>query len=152
SADRRIATDAYFVTSAQMLLLNPFMKSMAEVSPLSELVLIVEDDPCFREFLSASLEPQGFRVVTASNGVEGLRAVESEQPALVLFGMQMAVLDGLGFARELAERNQSIPTIAMSGDQDALAKAQTIGAHDCLTKPFGLTRLLSSVESALRAS
>jgi len=119
---------------------------------MNNLILIVDDDARVRDVLSEELELHGFRVTTACNGVEGVKAIESEQPALVLLDMQMPLLDGVGFARKLAQLNRCIPTIVMSGDADAEGKAQEMGAVDCLAKPFGLTRLLSSVESALRAA
>src|SRR5947209_2506304 len=58
-------------------------------------ILIIEDEPAIRDFVAMALSAEGHRVLTASNGAEGLRALERDQPALILLDLRMPVLDGM---------------------------------------------------------
>lgn len=110
-------------------------------------ILVVDDDPAILETVSEVLEFEGYPVATATNGCEGLDAVERVQPRLVLLDMRMPVLDGWGFARVLKERGIKLPILVMTAAQDARGWAQEIGAAGFIAKPFDLTDLLSAVES-----
>src|SRR5689334_21027044 len=91
-------------------------------------ILVIDDDFSIREILSDVLSDEGYAVSSASNGAEGLIALEHSLPALVLLDMRMPVLDGWEFARTLRERGLSIPIIVMTAAQDARQWAQEVGA------------------------
>lgn len=112
-------------------------------------ILVIDDDPAILETVADILSDEGYRVVTARNGVEGLAAVERAQPALVLLDRWMPVLDGLGFFQELQRRALGIPIIAMTAAHDAEPWARQLGAVGVLPKPFKLSALLGLVAGAL---
>lgn len=112
-------------------------------------ILVVDDDTSILETVTAILELEDYTVTTAINGVEALRAVEEERPALVLLDMRMPVMDGWGFVRELEQRGIRLPIVVMTAAQDARRWATEIGAAGFLAKPFELPDLLSTVERLL---
>lgn len=109
-------------------------------------ILVVEDDTVILNTVSEILELEGYNVERASNGEEGLRAVERALPRLVLLDMRMPILDGWGFVRALKERGIKLPIIVMTAAQDARRWAQEIDAQGYLAKPFELLDLLAAVE------
>jgi CheY-like chemotaxis protein len=98
-----------------------------------------------RQVVAHALRFEGYQVRSASNGLEALDAVEHERPAVVLLDMRMPVLDGWGFARELRARGSDVPIIVMTAACDPQLWADQIGAQACLSKPFSLTELASTV-------
>ena len=111
-------------------------------------ILVVDDDSSIRETVSEVLNMEGYRVETARNGLEALRAIEDGAPRLVLLDMRMPLLDGWGFARALRERGLDLPIVVMTAARDARRWAQEIGARGYLAKPFELGDLLSAVEQS----
>jgi CheY-like chemotaxis protein len=108
-------------------------------------ILVVDDDPDILSTVSDILEFEGYPVERASNGAEGLRAVERTRPSLVLLDMRMPVLDGWGFARSLQDRGIKLPILVMTAASDAHRWAQEIGAAGYVAKPFELLDLLAAV-------
>lgn len=109
-------------------------------------ILVVDDDIAIQDTLREILESEDYPVAVASNGAEALRVLERVRPSLVLLDMRMPVLDGWGFARELARRDFRAPVLVMTAAQDARRWAAEIGADGYLAKPFSLTDLLDTVE------
>ena len=114
-------------------------------------ILIVDDDPAIRATVSEVLADEGYSVATATNGAEGLAAVQKVQPSLVLLDMRMPVLDGWGFAKALGERGITLPIVVMTAAQESRRWAQEIGTAWVLAKPFDLDELLLAVERALQS-
>lgn len=112
-------------------------------------ILVVDDDPSILNTVREILDFEGYRVETATNGEEALRAVERTTPSLVLLDMRMPVLDGWGFARKLSEQGVVLPILVMTAAHDARLWAQEIGASGFLAKPFDLHELLNAVEGLL---
>jgi len=92
------------------------------------------------------LHDEGYAVRKADNGMEGLAALEQQQPALILLDMRMPVLDGWGFVRALRERGLEVPLVVMTAAQDAGRWAREVGATGFIAKPFDLLELLAVVE------
>jgi DNA-binding response OmpR family regulator len=92
------------------------------------------------------LEMEGYEVMRATNGAEGLAALEYVLPALILLDMRMPVLNGWEFAREMKVRGLKVPTLVMTAAQDAQRWAQEIGAEGFVPKPFHIMELLDAVE------
>ena len=113
-------------------------------------ILVVDDDASIRCAISDILDLEGYPVETAADGAEALRSVERSRPALVLLDMQMPVLDGWGFARELKTRGIRLPILLMTAAQNARHWAQEIGAEGYVAKPFELMDLLNAVERLTR--
>ena len=116
-------------------------------------ILLVEDNEMNRDMLSRRLQKQGYEVVLAVDGDEGLAKAQSENPALILMDMSLPGIDGWEATRRLkaAPDTQKIPIIAltahaMTDDRD---KALAAGCDDFDTKPVELPRLLSKIQALL---
>jgi CheY-like chemotaxis protein len=109
-------------------------------------ILVVDDDPVILATLAQCLSDEGYTAETASNGLEALQIVRRMPPCVVLLDMQMPVLDGLGFAREVHNRRRNLKIIVMTAASDAAACAQRIEADGYLIKPFDLEHLFAEVE------
>jgi two-component system, cell cycle response regulator DivK len=116
-------------------------------------ILLVEDNEMNRDMLSRRLQKNGYEVVLAIDGEEGMAKAQSELPALILMDMSLPGIDGWEATRRLkaAPQSQKIPVIAltahaMTDDRD---KALAAGCDDFDTKPVELSRLLSKIQALL---
>jgi CheY-like chemotaxis protein len=116
-------------------------------------ILIVEDKAGSREFLRAALEHQGYTIIEAADGDEGLRKARAEVPDLILLDLQMPIRNGYEVLTELRRepRFRSLPIIAvtasaMQGDRE---KALAAGFNAYLTKPLPLSNLRSEIQRLL---
>jgi two-component system KDP operon response regulator KdpE len=114
-------------------------------------VLVIEDEAPIRCFLRAYLENQGFRLIEAETGEEGLALAASHQPALVLLDLGLPGMDGLEVIRRLREW-AATPIIVLSarGKEQDKIDALDAGADDYLIKPFGVGELAARMRVALR--
>jgi signal transduction histidine kinase/CheY-like chemotaxis protein len=119
----------------------------------SSLILLAEDNPVGRQALVDFLEGQGYRVAVAQDGATALRIARQQSPDLILMDIQMPGIDGLEATRRVrADASlHDIPIIAltalaMPGDRERCLEA---GANAYLSKPFGLNRLLTTIEAQL---
>ena len=116
-------------------------------------ILLVEDNAMNRDMLSRRLELEGFLVVPAVNGFEGLTLAAAEQPDLILMDMSLPGLDGWEATRRLKSNaaTRAIPVIgltahAMSGDRE---KGLRAGCADYETKPIDWPRLMLKMQFLL---
>ncbi len=110
-------------------------------------VLIVEDDEGIREAMRLMLELEGYRVATASNGKEGLDALERRQaPCVILLDLMMPVMDGWEFAEAIQKRPalSRIPLYVVTAFTDRTKPLP--GALGVLNKPVEIDVLLSTVD------
>ena len=116
-------------------------------------ILLVEDNEMNRDMLSRRLQKQGYEVVMAVDGEEGVAKAQSEAPALILMDMSLPGIDGWEATRRLksAPQTQKIPLIALTAHAmtDDRAKALAAGCDDFDTKPVDLSRLLSKIQALL---
>ncbi|HEU4328875.1 MAG TPA: response regulator [Roseiflexaceae bacterium] len=115
-------------------------------------ILVIDDDIAILATVSDILADEGYQVYTATNGAEGLAALATIEPNLILLDMRMPVLDGWGFAQQLRERGIAIPIVVMTATQDARRWAQEIGASHVLAKPFDLMDLIAVVQQVINRS
>lgn len=106
-------------------------------------VLVVDDEPVISEMIRDILEHEGFRVMTAANGMEALRAMEHTKPSVVLLDMQMPIVDGPAFAERLRDAGVRVPIVVMTAGPSAARWAEQLSADAFLSKPFELAALLS---------
>jgi CheY-like chemotaxis protein len=113
-------------------------------------VLVVDDDPDFRELFRMALRLEGFGVICASNGLEALRAIELQPPSLVVLDLNMPFLDGWAVLRELNAHSETncTPVIVVTGTdvQQATERAVAI-----LRKPVMPEQVLPLICRQLRA-
>ena len=115
-------------------------------------VLVVEDDPSVRGFITEMLRDDGYRVLEAPSGQEAVRAVNAptthtEPPCLVLLDLMLPGMGGLDVLQELAAPGGRVPVVVMSASREHLAAAQAAGADGVLPKPFEMDQLLGVVEA-----
>lgn len=119
-----------------------------------EKILVIDDDQGLIDIIQANLEPEGFQVVGATNGIDGLRLLKAEQPSLVILDVLMPGVDGWGVLRQMQAdpRTAAIPVImltAVCGTEDAIRGLEG-GAIEYTTKPFYPADLVASVKIMLR--
>lgn len=115
-------------------------------------ILVVEDDEAMRELLVESLADEGYQVISASGGREGIKHVGATVVDLVITDLRMQDMDGLDMIRELRmfPSPPGLIMITAFGSMDTAIKAMKLGALDYITKPFEVEQLLLSVERALQ--
>jgi two-component system KDP operon response regulator KdpE len=115
------------------------------------LLLVVDDDAPVRRFLRAGLASEGYRLVEAVSGTEGLAQAATRAPDLVLLDLGLPDLDGFEVVRRLREWSE-VPVVVLSarGQDEDKIRALDAGADDYVTKPFSMGELLARVRVALR--
>jgi len=116
-------------------------------------ILIVEDEATVRDTLALNLRAEGFDVVSAGDGVTGLRLAREQTPDLIVLDLMLPELDGLSLCRML-RRDSQVPIIMLTArgtEMDKITGLET-GADDYVVKPFSLGELLARVRANLRRS
>jgi CheY-like chemotaxis protein len=116
---------------------------------MTKTILVVDDEPAVRDMLKDFLTPLEYEVLTAANGEEALNLAEREDPEIILLDVRMPGIDGLETCGRLKiqEETRGIPIIMMTGFGITPDEAQTVGAEDCVSKPFNLPDLLRRVSA-----
>jgi DNA-binding NarL/FixJ family response regulator len=114
-------------------------------------ILVIEDQPAMRRNIQTILEMEGFKVVIAENGREGVQAAQASPPDLILCDVMMPELDGYGVLNALRENEEtaSIPFIFLTakGEKTDLRLGMNLGADDYLAKPVSNTELVKAVKA-----
>ena len=119
----------------------------------SACILVVEDDPTIRRGLASELAAEGYEILEAADGRQGLSLFTSGAPDLVLTDLAMPLADGFELIREI-RRVGATPIVVLSvrgADVDKI-RALDLGADDFVTKPFSVPELLARVRAQLRRS
>ena len=114
-------------------------------------ILIVEDETTVRETLGRNLRAEGFDVLTAGDGLTGLRMARESAPDLVILDLMLPEMDGLSLCRIL-RRDSEVPIIMLTArgtEMDKITGLET-GADDYVVKPFSMGELLARVRANLR--
>lgn len=120
-----------------------------------ERVLVIDDSQEIRDFLCEYiLQPKGFEVLQASNGLMGLEMAIAKEPDLMIVDQQMPRLTGLEVLEKLKERGIEIPAILATahGSEETAVAAFRLGIRDYVIKPFDADEISESVDRALRES
>lgn len=117
-------------------------------------VLLIEDNAEIRENTAEILELANFRVLTASNGKDGIEKAHSEKPDVIVCDIMMPVLDGYGVLHMLNKSDdlRAIPFIFLTAKTERLdfRKGMEMGADDYITKPFTELELLNAIEQRIK--
>ena len=109
-------------------------------------VLVIEDEPALRRMLSFTLTDGGFDVRTAWNGVEGLEQVDARAPDVIVLDLEMPVMDGRTFYRELRNRGLNMPVVILSA-YGARQAQRELRAEAAVQKPFSPDALVEKLRS-----
>ena len=115
-------------------------------------VLIVEDEEGLLDGLAHNFRYEGYEVLTAKNGQEGLKLALKQKPDVVLLDIMLPEKDGFTVLKELRQRHRDIPVLVMTArnfEADVL-KGFDLGADDYVTKPFGIKELMARVKRLLQ--
>lgn len=115
-------------------------------------VLVIDDEPAIRRLLRTSLGANGFQVLEAGSGCDGLSAIEAQKPEVVLLDLGLPDMDGLDVIKTLRGRGDRTPIVVLSsrGEEAGKVEALELGADDYVTKPFGIAELIARIRTALR--
>lgn len=114
-------------------------------------ILIVDDEPSILQSLSGLLTDEGFEVITANNGYEALKIIDSETPDLVLLDIWMPGIDGIETLKEIKKSSTSLPVIIITGhgNVETAVKATKLGAFDLIEKPLNIDKVIVAINNAL---
>ena len=117
-------------------------------------ILIVDDSGFSRNVSKRALQAEGFEVLTAADGRQGLSAIEANDPDVVLLDLLMPVLDGFEVLRALQERGDRRPVIVVSADiqETTRDRVLALGARGILNKPVKNDVLVAKVREQLAAT
>ena len=118
---------------------------------LNNAVLIVEDDKTLQDVLRYNLVKEGYKVLTASDGLQGLETARRDKPDLIILDLMLPKLDGLEVCRIL-RKDMIVPIMMLTAKAEEIDKivGLEIGADDYMTKPFSIRELLARVRALLR--
>lgn len=128
---------------------------------MSAKILVVDDDPDILEAISIILEANGYEVITARDGIDGLNKLKEEKPDLMILDLLMPKLDGFGVCKELKDPRWSkyahIPIIILSSVREEASRRRyeletglQLDVDDYVEKPIEHTILLERVENILK--
>ena len=118
-------------------------------------LLVIEDEAPLRANLVRLLTAEGYQVITAANGDEGIRRARADRPDLVICDILMPLVDGYGVLATLRSQPETAATpfifLTASADKDDLERGLQSGANDYVTKPFKIADLLAAIKRRLPA-
>lgn len=119
-----------------------------------EKILIVDDEEHIRELIKFNLENNGYKIITADNGIDALKMAKNMRPQLVLLDLMLPGMDGYDVCKEIRKDNNisSTPIIMITAKGEEFDKVLglELGADDYLTKPFSIRELLARAKAVLR--
>jgi DNA-binding response OmpR family regulator len=120
------------------------------------LIVIVEDEADIQDVIAYNLKRDGYEVLTASRGDEGLSLIQAKMPDLVILDLMLPGIDGLSICQQLRAdpKTKSLPIIILSAKEEEadVVIGLGFGADDYVPKPFSPRELLARVKAVLRRS
>jgi len=119
-----------------------------------EKILVVDDEEDILELVRYNLAREGYKILCASSGEEGLKIARAENPNLIVLDLMLPGVDGLDVTRRLKgdERTRKIPIVMLTakGEESDIVTGLELGAEDYITKPFNPRVLVARVRAVLR--
>ncbi len=116
-------------------------------------ILVIDDESQIRKLLEITLEANGYKLLFAVNGKEGITMAASHQPDLILLDLGLPDQDGQIILKKLRDWYQNpIIILSVKSAEEEIVKALDSGANDYLTKPFRIQELLARIRTALRGN
>lgn len=124
-----------------------------ETTLMNRKILVIEDDPANLRLIRYTLEKKGYEVVTAPNGLEGLRKAQKEEPDLIILDVMLPGIDGYEICHRLRAEPQTaqllILMFSVKSQEVDKATGLKVGADDYLTKPADPSEIIRRVERLL---
>lgn len=119
---------------------------------MSNKILFVEDEEDLTLIVSDTLRGQGYDVITAADGIEGLEKFRTETADIVVADVMMPKMDGFTMAKEIRKLSPTVPLLFLTAKStiDDIEEGFEIGANDYLKKPFELRELIVRIKALLR--
>lgn len=117
-------------------------------------ILVVDDNSDHRELIVIMLEAEGYEVLTARDGSEGLEQVRANPPSLIICDVMMPGIDGIQMVKLLRQmpEHKATPVLMITAHGDARENAVLAGANQTLGKPFDLDELIAKVRGILKGA
>lgn len=123
---------------------------------MGKVILAVDDEEHILELLEYNLESNGFRVLTAGSGEEGIEILKKEAVDLVLLDIMLPGIDGMEMLKRIRKNSElaELPVIMLTAKSEEINKVLglEVGADDYISKPFGIYELVARVKAVLRRS
>ena len=117
-------------------------------------VLVVDDESNIVDILTFNLQREGYAVLSAYDGQEGLTLARERKPDLILLDLMLPVLNGFEVCRTLRDEGDTVPILMLTAREEESDKVRglELGADDYITKPFSVRELMARIGSNLRRS
>jgi len=123
---------------------------------MNQLIVVIEDEEDIRELIRYNLDKEGYRVLVANSGEEGLELVVNSMPDLIVLDLMLPGIDGLEVCRQLKKepKTKDIPIVMVTarGEEPDVVSGLELGAEDYVSKPFSPKVLVARVRTVLRRS
>lgn len=120
---------------------------------ITDTVLVIDDESQIRRLLEITLSSNGYKIIEASTGKEGIQMTASHQPSLVILDLGLPDMDGMDVLKNLREWfYKPVMILSVRSSEENIVRALDNGANDYLTKPFRTGELLARIRASLRLS
>jgi len=120
---------------------------------MNKKILVIEDNPSALRLIGYTLEQEGYQVIAATNGLEGMRRAQGEEPDLIILDIMLPGIDGFEICHRLRAEpgTAQLPVLMLSAKIQETDKATglKVGADDYLTKPADPSEIISRVQTLL---
>jgi DNA-binding response OmpR family regulator len=122
------------------------------MAPAKKTILVVDDEPHIVMGLRDALEFEGFRVISAGKGKEGIALARSESPDAIILDLMLPDVNGYAVCEELRRINALVPIVMLTARSQETDKIRGLdsGADDYVTKPFGVNELIARMRAIFR--